>query len=113
MTAGYSGTPLAKKLGVTDAQRTWRHAMPPAVAKEIARDGSEPALLKTLSSGTEMAHIFVTRRAELARLIAKLRNRLAPTARSGSRGRRKPRRSTPISPRRRFAKWRFRSASST
>jgi hypothetical protein len=77
MTAGYSGTPLAKKLGVTDAQRTWRHAMPPAVAAEIARDGIEPSLLKSLASGTEMAHIFVTRRQELARLLVRLRERIA------------------------------------
>ncbi len=78
MTAGYSGTPLAKKLGVRDAQRTWRHAMPPTVAEEIARSGEEPTLLRSLSSGTEMAHILVTRRSELARLIARLRDRLDP-----------------------------------
>jgi len=77
MTAGYSGTPLAKKLGVRDAQRTWRHAMPPAVAEEIARGGLDPTLSKSLSSGTEMAHIFVTRRSELARLLSRLRKRLA------------------------------------
>jgi hypothetical protein len=77
MTAGYSGTPLAKKLGVTDAQRTWRHAMPVSVAEEIARAGVEPTLLRSLSIDTEMAHIFVTRRAELARLLSQLRKRLA------------------------------------
>lgn len=77
MTAGYSGTPLAKKLGVRNAQRTWRHAMPPAVAQEIAQGGAEPTMLKSLSSGTEMAHIFVKRRVELARLLARLRERLA------------------------------------
>jgi len=78
VTAGYSGTPLAKKLGVKDAQRTWRHAMPASVADEIARDGIEPALSTSLSRGTEMAHIFVTKRSELARLVAKLRTHLAP-----------------------------------
>ncbi len=77
MAAGYSGTPLAKKLGVKDAQRTWRHAMPSTVAKDIAQAGFEPMLLETLSSDTEMAHIFVTRRAELAKLLAQLRKKLA------------------------------------
>lgn len=77
MTSGYSGTPLAKKLGVKDAQRTWRHAMPASVGEEIARSGLEPTILKSLTSGTEMAHIFVTRRRELARLLARLRERLA------------------------------------
>lgn len=76
MTAGYSGTPLAKKLGVRDAQRTWRHAMPRTVAEEIGRSGVEPLLLKSLSNGTEMAHIFVTQRRELVRLLSRLRERL-------------------------------------
>ncbi|HEV7704935.1 MAG TPA: DUF3052 domain-containing protein [Gemmatimonadaceae bacterium] len=78
MPAGYSGTPLAKKLGVKDEQRTWRHAMPASVAEEIARDGAEPTLLKSRrASGIDMAHIFVTRRAELALLLSRLRGQLA------------------------------------
>jgi hypothetical protein len=78
MPAGYSGTPLAKKLGVEDDQRTWRHEMPPSVAEEIARSGLEPALLKSPSAKElEMAHIFVTRRTDLAQLLASLRTRLA------------------------------------
>lgn len=78
MTAGYSGTPLAKKLGVKDDQRTWRHEMPRSVADEISRSGLEPKLLKSpAASEIEMAHIFVARRTELARLLAKLRERLA------------------------------------
>jgi len=51
--------------------------MPRTVAEEIARGDVEPALLKSLTSGTEMAHIFVTRRTELARLLSRLRKRLA------------------------------------
>jgi hypothetical protein len=76
--AGYSGTSLAKKLGVVDGQRSWRHAMPDAVADEIARGGASPTLLQSPASGLEMAHIFVTRRAELARLLPRLRSHLAP-----------------------------------
>ena len=78
MTAGYSGTPLAKKLGVKDDQRTWRHEMPSSVAEEIARGDVSPAILKSPASGLQMAHIFVTRRRELARLLARLRAHLAP-----------------------------------
>ncbi|HMI58985.1 MAG TPA: DUF3052 domain-containing protein [Gemmatimonadaceae bacterium] len=78
MAAGYSGTPLAKKLGVKDDQRTWRHEMPPSVAEEIARDGASPTLLKSSASGLEMAHIFVTQRRELERLLSRVRERLAP-----------------------------------
>ena len=78
MTAGYSGTPLAKKLGVEDVQRTWRHGMPSSVAEEIARSGESPTLVKSSASGLQMAHIFVTRRIELAPLLSQLRERLAP-----------------------------------
>lgn len=77
MPAGYSGTPLAKKLGVKDGQRTWRHEMPRAVAEEIARSDVRPTLVESRASGLEMAHIFVTRRSELARLLSQLRDRLA------------------------------------
>ncbi|MGC2619766.1 MAG: DUF3052 domain-containing protein [Acidobacteriaceae bacterium] len=75
--AGYSGTPLAKKLGVKDGQRTWRWKMPASVAAEIADFGVVPVLLKAPGAGVEMAHIFVTRRAELAEHLEKLRGVLA------------------------------------
>lgn len=78
MTAGYSGTPLAKKLGITDGQRTWRLAMPPSVAAAIAAAGPKPALLAAPKTGLEMAHIFVTRRRDLAKELARLRKVLAP-----------------------------------
>jgi hypothetical protein len=78
MPAGYSGTPLAKKLGVKDGHRTWRHDMPVTIAEEIESTGVRPAIAKVPKSGLEMAHIFVTRRDELAHLLAKLRSLLDP-----------------------------------
>jgi hypothetical protein len=66
---------LAKKLGVKDAQRTWRYRMPASVAEEI---GLKPALLKSLESGIEMAHLFVTRRSDLAATLSKVRGALEP-----------------------------------
>jgi hypothetical protein len=76
--AGYSGTPLWKKLGVQDAQATWRVNMPESVAEEIAKGGVEPLLLAKPKAGLAMAHLFVTRRAELAMHLEKLRGLLAP-----------------------------------
>ena len=38
MTAGYSGTPLAKKLSLRDGMRVWFDAMPDSVAVEIAEE---------------------------------------------------------------------------
>jgi hypothetical protein len=71
MHAGYSGTPLAKKLGVKDGQRTWRSAMPASVATEISQSGVSPILLKTPQPGLDMAHLFVTARADLSAQVEK------------------------------------------
>jgi hypothetical protein len=76
--AGYSGTPLAKKLGVKDGQLTWRSKMPASVAAEITSFGVRPALVKTPRAGLGMAHVFVTRKVELAEHLARLRDLLAP-----------------------------------
>ncbi len=78
MPAGYSGTPLAKKLGVKDGQRTWRYRMPDRVAEEIVLGGVSPMLLPAPQSGLEMAHIFVLRRKELAVRLPRLRKLLDP-----------------------------------
>lgn len=70
--AGYSGTPLRAKLGVKSGQRTWRLAMPDAVAAEIDGD-APPALLEAPEPGLELAHLFVSARAVLAAELARLR----------------------------------------
>ncbi len=75
MSAGYSGMPLAKKLGVRDGQRTWRLNMPPSVAAEI---GDAPLLLDSPGPGLEMAHVFATRRAALEAELARLRQLIDP-----------------------------------
>ena len=49
--AGYSGTPLAKKLGVKDGQRTWRWKMPDSVAEEIARGRASKPRLENAGAG--------------------------------------------------------------
>ncbi len=75
--AGYSGTPLWKKLGVKDGQLTWRLKMPASVVEEIARGAVEPKFLKAPEAGLDMAHMFVTKKAELGRELARLRGLLA------------------------------------
>lgn len=75
--AGYSGTPLRKKLGVVAGQSTWRRAMPEAIADEI--DGDDPPLLLDAPvTGLAMAHLFVTEAAVLQADLARLRGLLAP-----------------------------------
>lgn len=75
MSAGYSGTPLTRKLGVRDGQRTWRLDMPDSIAAEI---GGMPLLLDAPEPELEMAHLFVTRRAALDAELRRLRGLLAP-----------------------------------
>jgi len=79
MPVGYSGTPLAKKLGVKTAQSTWRKAMPASIANEIDGYGETPCVLDAPEAGLEMAHIFETRRAELATELTRLGTLIAPS----------------------------------
>ena len=63
MAAGYSDTPLAKKLSLRDGQRVWFDAMPESVQDEIG----EYALELLFVGGPEEARVgalfFVTKRA--------------------------------------------------
>ena len=77
MTAGYSGTPLAKKLSLRQGLRAWFENMPGSVAAEIA--ASEVELLPDPEPPIEAAHIFVTDYAEMEQRIAALRPLLAPS----------------------------------
>ena len=77
---GYSGTPLAKKLGIRDGSRlaaigaeaaypTWLAPLPPNVE-----------LLAEAGPATDIVHLFVTRREELEAELARLRRILKPEA---------------------------------
>jgi hypothetical protein len=52
--------------------------MPASVADEIARSGFKPVVLKSLESGIEMGHLFVTSRDDLAETLRKVRAVLVP-----------------------------------
>lgn len=78
MTAGYSGTPLAKKLGFKPGQRTWVDAMPDRVRAEIGDTGAD--MLDSPEPPVEAAHLFVT---HCATLDCKLRMLLPLIDRDG------------------------------
>ena len=80
MTAGYSGTPLAKKLGLKDGQRAWFDAMPESVAEEISSENIALTLLDSPEPPVEAVHLFVT---HCATLDCKLRMLLPLIARDG------------------------------
>jgi hypothetical protein len=65
VTAGYSGTPLARKLSLKSGMRLWREGMPDSVADEIAAEGLELDLLRSPEAPIDAAHVFVTSRGEL------------------------------------------------
>jgi hypothetical protein len=75
MTAGYSGTPLAKKLSLKPGQRAWFDAMPNSVLAEIGDSGVE--LLGAPEAPIDAAHIFVTQRADMEAKLTMLRPRLS------------------------------------
>ncbi|HUD91028.1 hypothetical protein [Sphingobium sp.] len=77
MSAGYSGTPLAKKLSLKPGLRAWWEDMPASVAAEIGDSGVIP--LPAPRAPIDAAIIFVTDRATMEARIAALRPLLAPT----------------------------------
>ena len=72
MTAGYSGTPLARKLSLKDGMRVWWDSMPEPVRKEIATEGLEFEALNSPEAPIDAAHIFVTARADLESKLKQL-----------------------------------------
>jgi hypothetical protein len=79
VTAGYSGTPLAKKLSLKDGQRVWWDRMPESVADEIASQGLQLQLLDAPEVPIDAAHIFVAERADLEARLEQLMPLLSPS----------------------------------
>ena len=78
MTAGYSGTPLGRKLNLKDGMRVWWDGMPGGVRTEIAAEGFQLDLLGAPEPPIDAAHVFVTRRGELQDKLHPLLPLLAP-----------------------------------
>lgn len=77
MPAGYSGTPLAKKLTLRDGQRCWFDAMPKSVQDEIDEYALELTFVGTTDEGFDAAHIFVTDESDLSTKLVQLRRQVA------------------------------------
>ncbi|MBL8549338.1 MAG: hypothetical protein JNJ73_05090 [Hyphomonadaceae bacterium] len=76
MPAGYSGTPLAKKLGLKEGAALWAPGMPASVKAEIK--AAKPAYADKPAKGLAAAHVFHTEARKLAADLKKLRTLLAP-----------------------------------
>ena len=77
MTAGYSGTPLAKKLNLRDGQRVWFDGMPEDVIDEIDEYALELTFVDGPEDAPDAAHIFVTESAALTEKLEVLRHSIA------------------------------------
>ena len=80
MTVGYSGTPLARKLGLKPGMRAWWLGLPDSVRANIERDAPPIEKLDTPEPPVDFAHIFVT---SCAALDCELRMLLPLIARDG------------------------------
>ncbi len=76
MTAGYSKTPLAKKLGYCGGAPVYALAMPASVKAEIAKAGNAKFVARA-AKGQPAAHIFTTKAKLLEAELGKLRSLLA------------------------------------
>ena len=79
--SGYSGTPLAQKLGIRPGMRAWFMGVPDDVRAEIDRDAPPFEPLETPEPPVDLAHIFVT---SCAVMDCELRMLLPLIARDGT-----------------------------
>src|SRR5690606_18818129 len=77
MSAGYSATPLAKKLGFKDGMAVYAVAMPATVrASILAR--AKPRFSAKPAEGQAAAHVFATEAQALGGELKRLRKLIAP-----------------------------------
>jgi hypothetical protein len=79
-TAGYSGTPLARKLGIVAGSRVVVVHAPDGYADWLAPLPDGVRFDARVSAATDVVHLFVDRRAELKAQLDSLRGRIAPAA---------------------------------
>ena len=71
--AGYSGTPLARKLGYKAGTRAWVHAMPAGYRDWLAPLPEGVVFQRRPGLDTNLHHLFLTGRMVLEKLLTELR----------------------------------------
>jgi hypothetical protein len=74
--AGYSGTPLSKKLGINPGARVCIVNADPGYTKLLEPLPENVSIVRNESLDLDLVHGFVTRRAELIDLISKFKKRI-------------------------------------
>jgi hypothetical protein len=77
---GYSGTPLAKKLGIKEQFKVFAMNAPAGYPAMLAPLPASVTFVSRADDTTHMAHIFTTQRAELSTALAAFRKQLASDA---------------------------------
>jgi hypothetical protein len=78
--AGYSGTPLARKLGVKEGSTVLPINPPGNYRKLLEPIPAGVQFVSRVSSTTDLVHLFTTRKVELRKTLTSLRTRIRPDA---------------------------------
>lgn len=79
-TPGYSGTPLARKLGIAEGTIVCALGAPREYRAWLAPLPEGVTFARAASAKTDVAHVFTTSRTELAKQVKALRGALRPDA---------------------------------
>jgi hypothetical protein len=78
--AGYSGTPLAKKLGIKPGSTIFVENPPPGYRELLAPIPDDVHFAERISSATDLVHLFTDRKADLARALEGCRSTMGAGA---------------------------------
>ena len=78
--AGYSGTPLAAKLGIKEGSRVLPINAPKNYRKLLDPLPDDVRFVKKISEIPDLVHLFTTRRAELHKSLTDFRHLIKPDA---------------------------------
>ena len=78
--AGYSGTPLAKKLGINAGCRLFVDGAPADYASLLAPLPDDVTFVKKLTSSADVIHLFTKSAAELDAKLRRWRHAISPAA---------------------------------
>ena len=78
--SGYSGTPLARKLGIKPGHRVHVHGAPDDYARLLAPLPEGVVFVRRAGADVDVAHVFATAREDLAKRLASLRKALRADA---------------------------------
>jgi len=79
-TSGYSGTPLAKKLGIKESSHVCALNAPPNYRQLLEPLPPAVSFASRIGKSVDIIHVFATDKAELASKLTELRERITPDA---------------------------------